>query len=33
MFRLTSAMRTFNAKMYKRMTEIEDGNIVYSPFR
>lgn len=25
-------MRTFNAKMYKRMTEIEDGNIVYSPF-
>jgi hypothetical protein len=32
-FRLTQAMTSFNEKMYKRLTEIEDGNIVYSPFR
>jgi hypothetical protein len=30
---LTQAMRLFNEKMYKRMTELEDGNIVYSPYR
>ncbi len=26
-------MGLFNEKMYKRMTELDDGNIVYSPYR
>ena len=32
-FRLTQAMHLFNEKMYKRMTELDDGNILYSPYR
>ena len=32
-FRLTKAMSIFNEKMYKKMTELDDGNIIYSPFR
>lgn len=32
-FRLTQALRLFNEKMYKRMTELDDGNILYSPYR
>ena len=32
-FRLTQALKLFNEKMYKRMTELDDGNILYSPYR